>query len=404
MAAETTSNLTPEELKNLMPTAQVIVPDTTGQATAEIPAAKLTRRFMLIGTGDGGCNIAEDIHKEIPDTYFIAYNTSPNAQDDRHANMKIIPYGEDGSGKARTYSQDVFRKGSYRELLKTIAEVQASPKFACDYVMIISTTDGGTGGGVSPMMAKFLADNLEVPVLLLGIYPDINEDATAQYNTMQWQGDTEKGNLCYLILDNNCGLPRIQYQELVNKQAVAIMNILSGRPFGETTLSQIDNKDMHTLLTRFPGRITVHAGTTKPGVGMSIGSYLVNVFGKWNQPAPSNARGYGLFIKAPESVLKNADTSLAEIREVAGDVPIQYTHLEKSDSEIMIALICAGCSEPTDRIIKMRERYDDIQNALKEHTSSTETLTAGISDPLGGSSSTGKGLKGGDMNLSALGL
>lgn len=402
MSAEITSNLTPEEMKNLMPAITKSVKPDTGDG--ELAQSKLTRRFMLIGTGDGGCNIAEAIHQEIPDTYFIAYNTSDKQKDNLHANMWIIPYGEDGSGKARSYSQDVFRKGSYRELLKTVGEVQASTKFACDYVIVISTADGGTGGGVSPMMAKFLSDNLEVPVLMMGVYPDINEDTTAQYNAMQWQSDVEKNGLHYLVLDNSCGLPRWQYQELVNKQAVAIMNILAGNPFGKTSLSQIDTRDMYTLLTHFPGRITVHAGTAKPGVGTSIGSYLTSMFAKWNQPAPSNASGYGLFIKAPESVITTADTSIAEIRETVGDVPIQYTHLEQNEDDIMIALICVGCSEPAARIASMREKYDDVQRKLQKRTSSTSELTAGINDPLGGTAPTGKGLKAGDMDTSALGL
>lgn len=400
MAIETTTNLSPEELKNLMPTTKVTV-----GSPSDLPLqnpVKRTRRFMLIGAGDGGCNIAEAIHNAIPDTYFIAYNTSAVRMDDRHANVTVVPFGEDGSGKARTYSQDIFRKGSYKELLRVIGEVQASPNFVCDYIWVISTTDGGTGGGVSPMMAKFLKDNLDVPVLIMGIYPDINEDATAQFNAMQWQTEVEKKELAYMVLDNSCGLPRLQYQTKVNEQAVEIMRILSGQPFGETNLSQIDNKDVNTLLAHFTGRITVHADISKPAVGVSIGEHLVRSFEGWNEPAPANARGYGLFIKAPESVLKTADTSLAEIRRIAGDVPIQYTHLEVSD-DITIALICAGCTEPVDRIAQMRERYDDIEKSLKARASATDDLVLGMTNPLGDSTATGsKGLKSGEMDLSAL--
>jgi len=369
------------------------------------PSVKRTRRFMLIGVGDGGCNIADTIHTAIPDSYFIAYNTSMRATDKRHPNVKIVPYDEDGTGKDRTYSQNVFRQGSYRDLLRLVNEVQALPKTACDYVMVIATCDGGTGGGVSPMMTKYLKDNIEIPVLLMGVYPNLQEDATAQYNAMQWQGEVEKHELAYLVLDNNSALTRMEYQAQVNKQAADIMKLLSGQMFGETDLAQIDNRDMYTLLTHFPGRITVHFGTTKPAVNSSIGSYLLNLFPLWNEPAPTNARGYGLFIKAPEAVLKAADTTIEEVRNEVGDVVVQYTHLEPSDNDVAIALICVGCTEASDRIGSIWARYDEIRFNMRDNAKGAVTrYLDDMVSPMAAASAPVRKDPASEPDLSALGL
>ncbi len=397
MASETTTNMTPEEIKNLMHT-----PDQTTVFEEPIP----NRRFLVIGVGDGGCNIANTIKQKSPKSvYFMAYNTSARALDKLDTDLKVIPFKEDGSGKDRTKSQEIFRKGSYKKILESVAAIQSSPDIACDYILVTTTAGGGTGGGTSPMLAKFLRDNVDTPVMVLGVYPNRNEDATAQYNALMWQSEIEEAGLNYIVLDNDGNLPQLQYHDIVNRQAAAVIELLTGECFGETNLSQIDNQDMYTLLTRFPGRITVHSTTSKPSVGVSIGEHLRATFGNWNEPAPSAASGYGLFIKAPANVLENADTDISEIKGLIGQVPIQYTHLEESDSTL-IALVCVGCASPSDRLTIMRDRYNDIQDVMKDVPEApTKSLANGLLNPLNGKRNTGAPIpKGGEMDLSALGL
>lgn len=397
MAPETTTNLTPEEIKGLMP-------DAPESPTVHAESAP-TRRFLVIGVGDGGCNIGNAIKKKSPKSvYFVAYNTSARALANLETDLKVIPYGEDGSGKDRTKSQEIFRKGSYKKILESIVAIQSNEAIACDYILVTTTAGGGTGGGTSPMLARFLRDNVETPVIVLGVYPNRNEDATAQYNALMWQSEIEDAELGYIVLDNDGNLPQIQYHDIVNHQAAALVEILTGGLFGETNLSQIDNQDMFTLLTRFPGRITVHATTSKPSVGVSIGEHLRDAFTDWNEPIPSAAKGYGLFIKAPASVLEKADTDIFEIKNLIGQVPIQYTHLEESESTL-IALVCVGCDAPSNRLTIMRDRYNDIQEAMKAATMSTKDIMGDMLNPLTGKKATGAPVpKGGEMDLSALGM
>lgn len=361
---------------------------------------KNTRRFIVIGAGDGGCNIGNAIHKLVPATYFIAYNTSNRAMENIEADIQVIPAGEDGSGKARTFSQYIFKKAAYKKLLELITSAIEDENIGADYILVTSTTDGGTGGGVSPMMAKFLSDNLNIPVMILGVYPSLKEDATAQYNAMKWQSEVEKFEIPYIILDNQDNLPKLQAQEKVNNQAAQIVSVLTGQPFGETNLSSIDNRDMFMLLSHIGKRICVYTTNKKPSVGETIEDALVGLLSQFNEPAPAFTRGYGLFIKAPADILNNADTSLVHIREICGNAPVQYTHMEES-ADITIALICSGCAEASDRVAIMKEVYDEIQSSLKESHSTVSSLLDGIDDPLG--MPVGKAAKKSDeMDLSAL--
>ena len=349
-----------------------------------------SRNFIAVGMGDGGCNIVSAIGKILPTVFTIGYNTSTKGMTALHLDAMIYPDAEDGSGKDRSYSQDVFRQASHKTLIATIQQAAQSDKMInLEYILVVTTVAGGTGGGTSPMAAKFIADNMNVPVIIMGVYPNINEDTTALYNTMAWQDEVLRTGLPYIILDNTAEKidGREQYNifdihERVNNQAVEIVSILSGKMFGETNISAIDNRDMYMLLQHIGGRIAVYGTVNRPGVGKSLDEMLMNLFSKWNQPAPNNMRGVGLFLKGPEDMIRTMDTSLTKLRSVMGDFAVQYTHLEVSD-DVYIALVCAGCDVPEGKLRTIRQKYDEMLAAVKVQDFNMTGITGGIKSPLG---------------------
>ena len=221
------------------------------------PAAKLevgaantisvltTRKLLLVGCGDGGCNIAADIAARIPnEVHFIAYNTSTRGMANIDADKLILPRDEDGAGKVREFSKDVFKKNSYKILLDSVINaVNNEGEFA--YIIVCTTTDGGTGSGISPMTAKLINDNVELPVIVLGVYPSKNEDPTAQFNALQWQTEMNKVGVPYFVLDNDKPDTDnvVDAHEAVNSYAATLMSLLAGKEFGNSDISMIDNRN-----------------------------------------------------------------------------------------------------------------------------------------------------------------
>ena len=369
-----------------------------------------SRNFIAVGMGDGGCNIAAAIGKALPSVFTIGYNTSNKGMTNLHLDAHIYPDGEDGSGKARSYSQDVFRQAAHKTLIATIQQAAQSDKMInLEYILVITTVAGGTGGGTSPMAAKFIADNMNVPVIIMGVYPNINEDTTALYNTMAWQDEVLRTGLPYIILDNTNEIVEgrdstsiFATHEKVNAQAVEIVNILAGKMFGETNITAIDNRDMYMLLQHIGGRIAVYGTVNRPGVGKSLDEMLLNVFTKWNQPVPTTAKGIGLFLKGPEDMIRNADTSLTKLRSIFGDFAVQYTHLEVSD-EVYVALVCSGCDVPEGKLRTIRQKYDEMLAAVKTQDFNMTGITSGIKSPLG-DTRTSKVKSTTEIDLSALDL
>ena len=351
-------------------------------ATDIIPDSNKRRNFLVVGCGDGGSMIAQAIRDSIPGTYTICYNTSARAMEKLKADIKIVPQAEDGSGKVRDYSKDVFKQGSYKHLL---GNVKAALEHHTDiaYILVTTTTDGGTGSGVSPMVARFIADNSEIPVSVSGAYPALTEDATAQFNALNWQAEVEKIKLPYMIFDNGAvSGPKSMVHRMVNKEIADVLKVITGDYYGNSDISMIDSRNMYMLLQHTGKRIFIENDTDRPKTGQSLDDYVKNMIEDAYQPKPVNVKGIGVFVKGPASMIGSLDTSLTEVRGIYGDAAIQYVHVQESD-DVQISVIMAGCSEPTDRLYTIRSRYDDIMNAQHDDESALGDLMSGINNPLG---------------------
>lgn len=384
MSNNTTNNvITDQEIKQAIDRAKIHKDAIISMASGI--HSTVSRNFIVVGTGDGGCNIAQAIKNVCPDTFFVAYNTSSRGMTKLDPDMMISPKEEDGSGKVRSYSKEVFCNGNgyAQELLTGVASL-AEKIENLEYILVTTTADGGTGGGVSPMVAKFLNDNIDIPVIILGVYPALTEDATAQFNALQWQSEVEKTGCPYIILDNNdpSTPAKLLVHKKINDAAAQAVKILSGAMFGPTNISAIDNRDMYMLLKHIGGRICVYGKAGRPSVGQSLDDYIQGMIDQGSMPEPIGVDGIGLFLKGPEDFVKNADTTLSQLSVKYGDAAVRYFHLEVAD-EPYVAIVMTGVEEPGDRLWLMKQRYDEIMASAKKSTSAIGDIMSDMGNPLG---------------------
>lgn len=373
----TTNSWSDEQIKNVI--------EKSANPVVDKVSSKTYRSLMVIGCGDGGCNIASEIRSKVPNTFCILYNTSQRAINKLTADVQVIPTNEDGTGKNRKYSQDVFKNGAYKYLLENVTnQLERKP---VDYILIVTTCDGGTGGGVSPMVAKFIADNVDCPVIILGVYPSLNEDAASMFNAMTWQQDVDKTGLPHILLSNDTTTTdfKVTVHRQVNEYAVKVAELIAGTHFGETNISAIDNKDMNILLNHIGGRISLYGKEGRPTVNQSIDDYVTEMTNEWKMLKPANVRGIGLFVKSTKDIIERADTALNKFRATYGNAAVQYVHLEECDNTDpgYIALICSGCDSPMDAIMMMKNRYDDIQASIHKSSMSVNDVLGDMDSPLG---------------------
>lgn len=396
-----------EMVKKATAATTVEATDVVANRKTEGNKKDIMRRAIVVGLGDGGCNIASAIRKSVKNILALTYNTSDRGMDKIVTDEMIIPKAEDGSGKARSYSQDLFRKNIYQHVIDGVNNLAADKTI--DFIFVVSTADGGTGGGISPMVAKLLSDNTEIPVIIIGVYPDTAEDAMAQYNALQWQMDVAKTGLPYLLFDNTdkenpAASRKLVMHQRVNQSIVDVMKIIIGEPFGETNISQIDNRDIYMLLYHLGNRIVVAYSNNKPTINQELDEYFLNLIHSsgFYQLEPSDVKGIGLFIKAPKIYLESVSTGLNGIRSKYGEPLLQYVHMEEADT-YSFALMMTGCSEPAERLLLMRNRYEDVKAYTKNSSFSLAMATDGMNDLVGRAKSKSKG-GATSIDLSALDL
>lgn len=389
------SNLTDSNIQELMaakkPTTSAKEIDTSALEETFVPVEpeeivmdSKKRNLLLVGCGDGGCNIAAAIRTKIPNnSRCIMYNTSARALMKYRdlASSIVLPKAEDGSGKDRSYSKDVFRQGQYKKLLEEVNALIDRSNVVYDYILVTTTTDGGTGGGVSPTVAKFLKDNTTIPVIILGVLPSLAEDATAQYNALCWQADVEKTGIPYIVFDNNAhaGSSKQAMHTTVNKAIAESMTVVSGTTYGDTLISSIDNRDMLMILINAGKRIVVATTTEKPRVSDTFDDFVMDLLKNSGQPLPKDATAIGVFVKGPKAFIDTVDTSLMKLRSEIGNGQM-FAHIQEDD-EVRISLIAAGCTAYDSRMYQMRQRYEDIMESMNRDTIGANDVLAGMSNP-----------------------
>lgn len=406
------AKLTEEEMMKMMENADsAVTGNSVPNAASNDGISPLTvRKLMIIGCGDGGCNIATAIARKIPDeTFVIAYNTSKRNVNEIVCDMKVYVTSDenshivDGSGKSRAYSKDAFKLNAYKNLLDTVnTGLEKMPDIS--YIIVCTTTDGGTGSGSSPMVAKLLSDNIDVPVLLMGVYPSMAEDATAQFNALEWQSEVERIGIPYFVLDNNQpGMKKPQVHAAVNNQGAMIASLLAGCEFGNSSISIIDNRNLYMLLIQMGGRLVAAIDDSRPSAGQSLDDYVMAMLQKNYQPEPSNVKGIGVFIKGSQDLLDKMDTSIPEVQKKYGNAVLHFAHIENCD-HIEIAILLTGCSEAAPRLLEMKTRYDDIIHAQKEATSVIGDVMSGMTNPLGDPRGSKRRSEAKEPDISALDL
>lgn len=388
------SNLNERDIETMLRNAD----SADAAATAADETSSTTRRVLVIGCGGGGCNISTIITDRVPeDVYTIAYDTSAhNMPQNVLANKKATIDGEDGAGKVRDYSKNLFKNGTYEKVLDYVSAGIDALGGRPDYILITTTADGGTGSGMSVILAKLLADNMELPVLVIGVYPTMQDDAQSQYNAMEWQTELVKVGIPYFILDNNIpfqqliGNPEMKAEarmtevyRKVNEQAARIGALLTGTNFGVSTNGMIDRRNLLMLTMKIGGRMVATSDTTRPTAGQTLDDYIEAMLQKSCQPMPYGVSGIGVWVKGPKDMLAQMDTSLPKLQAKYGNAMLKFAHVEEAPNS-EIGIIMTGCDEAADRLAEMRHRYDDIMLNMAKRGSCTGELLSGATNPMAG--------------------
>lgn len=335
-------------------------------------------KIGVIGIGNAGNQVADLAHKSFG-IQGIALNSSEKDISNVRSVDALVIGDEKGAGKDRNIAKK-FIQGEAKALLNQEKFVDVI--MDNDVIFVVSSTGGGTGSGMSPVFTDVLSRVYPMKkFILVGILPPLKESVAAQQNTIEYLKEINNGQTTYMLYDNNNYTHETTdaMMKTVNKEIVEDMLVVRGEYQMPTQYNSIDEKDMMKI-TQTYGRVVIArtAGMKEKDIDeKGIEERLISAI-KNNAHAELDrdqiVKRLGLIVNLNEKLNKTLDSNLPTVKELIGE-PIEgfeHIHLSEADGYTnRVIAIASGLSVPDDRITKIIQRIDDVQEALTKVKSSS---------------------------------
>ena len=341
----------------------------------------------IIGIGNAGSQVAELATKKQIDAVVI--NSSENDLSTISNNIIKFPLGDlRGAGKNRTEAKK-FLKDAIKKILNEENFIEFMDDK--DVIFVISSTGGGTGSGISPILTQILKKSFpESYIIMIGILPTIDEAYSTQINTIDYLQELYKKveDPTYMLYDNDKfkSLPSHIMMTEVNRRIVDDIIILRGTYNYTTKYSSIDEKDMSMILST-TGRIVVasYLNIKEKNIdSVSIDKqieYLLKDGAHAELQLDRIIKRSGVIANISESMAKSFDDHLTELQEFIGAPVEEFSHVSINEEKNMpnnIFFIGAGLSPINDRIEKINERITEIESLQDNKDECDDVFTVDV--------------------------
>lgn len=299
--------------------------------------------------------------------YTILINsTEKDIPEDYKDISVIIGNGLNGCGKERGKSKDAII--SFLKDSDMFTRIPAD----VDRVVIVSSTEGGTGSGSAPILAKYIRDVIGINTSIFA-FTGFENDARGLKNTVNFMKELDDETTIQ-ILSNKKFLPEadgnfIIAQKLANDEFCKRLVIMSGDVL-EESYQNIDDTDLHKLIDA-PGLLDiVYTDIEDPIKNTDTFNKLcANIIdeSKSIDFEPTASR-LGFIFNGKDSSKNSIDYSFATIKNKYGEPYEVYTHLQENlhYSSEFIAIIASGMKLPIEAIEKTYNEYLDRTSKISK--------------------------------------
>lgn len=227
-------------------------------------------------------------------------------------------------------------------------------------VVIVSSTEGGTGSAITPILAKYIREVLGAPVIVC-LFFGFNSDVRGMQNSIEISQELAEnyGVICisnYKFLDAANG-NTLKAEQLANDEFVRIIGILTGKDIHPGS-QNIDDTDLFKLIAT-PGYMKVeHANISKI---KNVSQYKDTISDAIDSSVlidcEKGAKRIGVIYSVSEDMTGNIDFTTSTLQSEYG-IPYElYTHVQDCDSQSTVDWIVAGLNLPLKEIQEIYENY-----------------------------------------------
>ena len=326
--------------------------------------------LKIIGTGAAGNKAAISLieNNNFNKDFVTLINSTPKDIPDEYKDNAFIFGSKDrlgGCGKERTIGKELFVK----DLRNGVISLDNIANPDTNAVVIVSSTEGGSGSATTPIIAKYLKEVVGIPVIII-LFFGFNTDVRGMQNSIEICQDLQEdygvigiSNAKFLNLTNN---NTIKAEQMANKQFCDIIDTISGRYL--TPGSQnIDDTDLYKLVCT-PGYMMIETSNITKIKNVDQYNKAIQSTIDTSTLIDCSVRGakrIGVIYNINEQMTDCVDMAAHIIKETYGIPYEMFTHVQPSDKE-SVTWIAAGMPLPIKELKDIYNNYLTTSEAVKK--------------------------------------
>lgn len=325
--------------------------------------------ILVIGIGAAGNKAAiraielEAVH---PENVILINSTEKDIPTEYKNKSIIIGNNINGCGKERSISKDAII--SFLQSSDVFENISAD----IDRIVIVTSTEGGTGSGSTPILAKYIREVLGINTSIFA-FTGFEDEPRGMKNTVSFSKDIDEETTIQILSNkkflDEAGGNFIKAQELANNEFCKRLLIMSGIILEESD-QNIDDTDLHKLIDA-PGLLDItYIDIDTPLKNIESFNKLCSKMideSKSIDFEPTASR-IGFIFNGKDSSRDSIDFSYKVFKQKYGEPYESYTHLQenKSYQKEFIACIASGMKLPIDAISKIYEDYQEKASKISK--------------------------------------
>ena len=289
----------------------------------------------------------------------------------------IIGNNLKGCGKERGIAKDAIV--SYLKENDTFAKIPVTT----DRVIIATSTEGGTGSGSAPILAKYIRDVLGYNVSIFA-FTGFENDVRGLKNTIEFMKELDEETTIQIVSNkkflDDANNNYTKAHELANDEFCRRILIMSGEILDETD-QNIDDTDLHKLIDA-PGLLDItYSDIESPLKNVEMFDKMCSKMvdeSKSIDFAPTASR-LGIIFNGKLSSREAIDFSYKTFKNKYGEPFEEYTHLQENNSykKEFLACVASGMKLPIEA---MQKTYEEYQNRTSKISKDRDSFFDAIVD------------------------
>jgi len=249
-----------------------------------------------------------------------------------------------------------------------------------DLVIIVNSSEGGTGSGASPIIAKYMKDVVGTNVHMF-VFTGFEEDGRGLRNTVEYFQELSDEYIVEAISNKKFleGGNKLKAEKAANDEFVRRVEILLGQVIVDSD-QNIDDTDLYKV-TNTPGFMDIEYHVVEKIKNLTMfNNILTDMIDntKSLEIGEPSAKRIAVILNIAERSRDFVDYTFDVIKDRFGTPYEIFTHVQMEGSVEFIAFIVSGMAMPIDEVKDIYDRYLSASEKVNKKKDEFLDITRGL--------------------------